>query len=764
MVCFAAMQRADSAFFVAMNLVCILLYILSVSGGSSDEKKILLEFKKSVSDPHGIFSSWNAGSSDYCSWFGVSCNSNLRVSWLKIEGNFSVSHQCSMNSVLALHGFEIRRNCTEMNGKIVGKLPPIIGKLKELKVLSLPFNELRGEIPVQIWSLKNLEVLDLEGNLIVGNFSDYEFTGLRNLRVLNLAYNMIAGKFPPSLAICRVLRILNLAGNEINGVIPRFIGGFRKLRVLNLSFNQLVGHVPDNLGCDCGNLEHLDLSVNFLKGEIPRALGNCSHLRTLLVSSNALSGFIPMELGELRNLEVLDVSRNRLSGPLPEKLGNCINLSVLVLSSQINVLPSKRNPGRAVSPRLADVALEDYNCFDGFIPIEITTLPKLQIVFASGANFEGPTNWGRCARQKHAPSESRSHPKSGKNRVDVIFEVCVISVAVVIAVVLVFVFCYAKRKISDSKGQNTMSPQRRETNFFEDIGVPLTYDGLIQATGNFNISNCIGNGGFGATYRAEVSPGMTVAVKRLITERCQGIPQFCAEVRTLRRIKHPNLITLIGYGASQAEMFLIYNYLPGGNLEEFIRERARRAFDWRIVHKIALDVASALTYLHDQCNPSILHRDIKPSNILLDNDCNAYLSDFGLSKSLSATQTHATTRVAGTYGYIAPEYALTGRVSNKADVYSYGVMLLELLSDKKALDPSFYSYEDGFSIVSWACLLLKQGQAEDFFFSSLWDSGPQDDLVKMLHVAVLCTLESYSARPTMKQVVQRLKHFQPPSG
>ncbi|GFQ05283.1 probable LRR receptor-like serine/threonine-protein kinase rpk1 [Phtheirospermum japonicum] len=297
---------------------------------------------------------------------------------------------------------------------------------------------------------------------------------------------------------------------------------------------------------------------------------------------------------------------------------------------------------------------------------------------------------------------------------------------------------------------------------FKNIGVDLTHEKIVRATENFSRRHCIGNGGFGSAYRAEVGPGNVVAVKRLTAERQQGAPQFDAEVSILGRVKHPNLITLIGYYASQTEMFLIYNYLPGGNLDRFIRNRARRTFDWGVLHKIATHVASAIYYLHHQCNPRVLHRDIKPSNILLDGDDNAYLSDFGLSKILAVSETHATTRVAGTYGYIAPEYALTGRVSNKADVYSYGIVLLELMSDKRALDPSFYLHEDGFNVVSYARMLMNQGRAEDLFTACLWDMGPRDRLIKLLHLAVLCTVESVSVRPTMRQVLQRLKQIQSP--
>ncbi|KAL2499867.1 LRR receptor-like serine/threonine-protein kinase RPK2 [Abeliophyllum distichum] len=360
-----------------------------------------------------------------------------------------------------------------------------------------------------------------------------------------------------------------------------------------------------------------------------------------------------------------------------------------------------------------------------------------------------------------APSRKPSHENrnSGFNSIQI---ASITSAAAIVSVLLalIILFFYTRKRKPRSRVSGTA---RKEVIVFTDIGVPLTFENVVRATGSFNASNCIGNGGFGATYKAEVAPGVLVAIKRLALGRFQGVQQFDAEIKTLGRLHHPNLVTLIGYHASETEMFLIYNYLPGGNLERFIQERSTRAVDWRILHKIALDIARALAYLHDQCVPRVLHRDVKPSNILLDEDYNAYLSDFGLARLLGTSETHATTGVAGTFGYVAPEYAMTCRVSDKADVYSYGVVLLELMSDKKALDPSFSSYGNGFNIVTWACMLLRQGRAKEFFTAGLWDGGPHDDLVEVLHLAVVCTVDTLSTRPTMKQVVRRLKQLHPPS-
>ncbi|TYJ05596.1 hypothetical protein E1A91_A12G174100v1 [Gossypium mustelinum] len=1106
------------------------------SGNLASDKRILLEFKSSVFDPSGVLSSWNSSNNpNHCSWFGVSCNSRSQVISITIpggcrevsEGNFAQPCSCSSKlSKFPFYGFGLRRSACS-KGKLVGNLSPLVGKLTELRVLSLAFNDIGGEIPLELWGLQNLEELDLEGNSLTGKLPN-EFVGLRNLRVLNLGFNELEGEIPGSFSRFVDLEVLNLAGNKLKGSMPSYVGSFHKLKGLYLSNNQLNGPILENFGSNCRYLEYLDLSWNFLVGSIPSSLGNCPRLQTLLLFSNMLDGVIPNELGQLHKLEILDVSRNNLSGLIPMELGNCAQLSVLVLSNLFDPVLSEQSSSEELSFRLPLATTDEYNHFRGSIPMRITTLAKLKLLWVPRANLEGKLarSWSGCEnlemvnlaqnrfsgeifglfngckklqhldlssnrltgelddklpipcmtlfdisgnlmsgsipkfnqsvcpgfsslsygllqtrdpvfvylsffayKTRHAmvfpfsgskavlihnfggnsfsgslpglpvvptrlekqidyaflaggnkltgsfpgslfgncnklhgliadvsknklsghipfgisaicrslryldvsenqitgliprcfgylkslvfldlsrnkfrgpvpeglhqlkylkhlslasnnltgsiPSSfaqlrslevldlssnslsgeipqglldlrnltslqlnnnkfsgeipsgfsnlkslsmlevssndlSGSLPLNGNavnhtgvhekpllrshhlfslsvrsaettftgssqigaaspssNKIDdqsldsiEIASIASASAIVSVLLVLVILFFYTRKWVPMSRVQVS---ETREITAFVDIGVPLTYEAIVQATGNFSAGKCIGNGGFGATYKAEIAPGTLVAVKRLAIGRFQGVQQFHAEVKTLETMRHPNLVTLIGYHASETEMFLIYNYLSGGNLENFIKERSTRAVDWKIVHKIASDVAHALAYLHDQCNPKVLHRDVKPSNILLDDDCNAYLSDFGLSRLLGTSETHATTGVAGTFGYVAPEYAMTCRVSEKADVYSYGVVLLELISDKKALDPSFSSHANGFNIVSWACMMLRQGQAKDVFTARLWDSGPHDHLVELLHLAITCTVDSLSARPTMRQVVRRLKRIQPSS-
>ncbi|XP_073065195.1 LRR receptor-like serine/threonine-protein kinase RPK2 [Primulina eburnea] len=629
---------------------------------------------------------------------------------------------------------------------------------------SLPFFEDAGTFPV------------------IHNFGSNNFTGLvqsmpiaserlgkQTVYAFLAGGNKLTGSFPGSFfEKCDQVRgmIVNVSENWLSGQIPIDIGTMCKsLLLLDASANQLVGGLPSGIS-DLVSLDVLNLSSNRLQGLIPINLGQIKDLRCLSLAGNYLNGSIPASVARLHSLEVLDLSSNSLSGEIPTDLENLRNLRVLLLS---NNKFSGQIPARVANITTLLTFNVSFNNFSGPLPLNNNSIkcnsflgnPFLQpcpSFLLASPPADQHRNWQNDATSpSSSPNGTSEH--GGFNSIEI---ASITSAAAIVSVLLALIvlFVYTRKWKPRSRVSGTA---RKEVITFTDIGVPLTFDIVVRAAANFNASNCIGSGGFGATYKAEVAPGVLVAVKRLSLGRFQGVQQFDAEIKTLGRLRHRNLVTLIGYHASETEMFLIYNYLPGGNLEKFIQERSTRAVDWRILHKIALDIARALAYLHDQCVPRVLHRDVKPSNILLDEEHNAYLSDFGLARLLGTSETHATTGVAGTFGYVAPEYAMTCRVSDKADVYSYGVVLLELISDKKALDPSFSSYGNGFNIVTWACMLLQQGHAKEFFTAGLWDPSPHDDLVEVLHLAVVCTVDSLSSRPTMKQVVRRLKQLQPPS-
>ncbi|KAF2541357.1 hypothetical protein F2Q68_00033311 [Brassica cretica] len=659
-----------------------------------------------------------------------------------------------------------------------GGIPEEITRLPKLKILWVPRATLEGRFPGDWGSCQSLEMVNLGQNFFKGEIP-VGLSKCNNLRLLDLSSNVLTGELLKEMSV-PCMSVFDVGGNSLSGLIPEFLSntttscppvvyfdGF-SIESYNtdpssvyLSFfteKAQVGASLTAVGGDGGPAvfhnfadnnftgtlksvplaqERLGKSISYifsgggnqLYGQFPGNLfDSCDKLKAvyvnnltvLLLNNNNLSGQIPTGFS---TFAVFNVSSNNMSGPVPPTNGltKCSSVVGNMYLQPCRVF-SLTTPSSDPRGPMADSSTQDY----ASSPVE------------------------------NAPSQNSG--RDGFNSLE-IASIASASAIVSVLIALVILFFYTRKWHPKSK---VMATTKREVTMFMDMGVAITFDNVVRATGNFNANNLIGNGGFGATYRAVISQEVIVAIKRLSIGRFQGVQQFHAEIKTLGRLRHPNLVTLIGYHASETEMFLVYNYLPGGNLEKFIQERSTRAVDWRNLHKIALDIARALAYLHDQCVPRVLHRDVKPSNILLDNDHNAYLSDFGLARLLGTSETHATTGVAGTFGYVAPEYAMTCRVSDKADVYSYGVVLLELLSDKKALDPSFVSYGNGFNIVQWGCMLLKQGRAKEFFTAGLWDAGPHDDLVEVLHLAVICTVDSLSTRPTMKQVVRRLKQLQPP--
>ncbi|KAH0944041.1 hypothetical protein HID58_003678 [Brassica napus] len=400
-------RKMPPIIFFSFWLLCITTCLPGrITVLADSDKSVLLRFKETVSDPGSILASWVNESEDYCSWFGVSCDSTSRVMALNISGSGSDKGSSKLVETVSLvlilasflcMGLVFGGFAPESLGTLVGNLPSVIVGLTELRVLSLPFNSFSGEIPVGIWEMEKLEVLDLEGNLMSGSLP-VQFTGLRSLRVMNLGFNRFSGEIPSSLQNLSKLEILNLGGNKLNGTVPGFVGRFR---VVHLLLNWLEGSLPKDIGDNCGKLEHLDLSGNFLSGRIPESLGSCRGLKSLLLYMNTLEETIPSEFGNLGKLEVLDVSKNTLSGPLPAELGNCSSLSVLVLSNLYNVyedISSVR--GESDQPPGADLTsmTEDFNFYQGGIPEEITRLPKLKILWVPRATLEGrfPRDWGSC--------------------------------------------------------------------------------------------------------------------------------------------------------------------------------------------------------------------------------------------------------------------------------------------------------------------------------------------------------------------------------
>ncbi|XP_062214546.1 LRR receptor-like serine/threonine-protein kinase RPK2 [Phragmites australis] len=605
---------------------------------------------------------------------------------------------------------------------------------------------------------------NLEGHLTSLPFSADRF-GNKTLYAFVVDHNKFSGSLDAILLEqCSNLKglIVSFRDNKISGGLTAEVSTkCRAIRTLDLAGNQISGAMPANVGL-LGALVKMDISRNLLEGQIPVSFKDFKSLKFLSLAGNNLSGRIPFCLGQLRSLEVLDLSSNSLTGKIPSNLVTLRDLTVLLLNNnRLSGIIPDLTPLSSLS-----IFNVSFNNLSGPLPLKIYSLtcdsingnPSLQPCGLS--TLSNPLMNVRTLTESYGTTPANTSPDGGGfSKIEI---ASITSASAIVAVLLALIILYIYTRKCASRPSRP-SLRRRVVTVFVDIGAPLTYETVLHASGSFNASNCIGSGGFGATYKAEVAPGILVAIKRLAIGRFQGIQQFQAEIKTLGRCRHPNLVTLIGFHLGDSEMFLIYNFLPGGNLERFIQERTKRPIDWRMLHKIALDVARALAYLHDNCVPRILHRDVKPSNILLDNDYNAYLSDFGLARLLGNSETHATTGVAGTFGYVAPEYAMTCRVSDKADVYSYGVVLLELISDKKALDPSFSPYGNGFNIVAWACMLLHKGRAREFFIEGLWDVAPHDDLVEILHLGIKCTVDSLSFRPTMKQVVRRLKELRPPS-
>ncbi|XP_073139397.1 probable serine/threonine-protein kinase PBL7 isoform X2 [Henckelia pumila] len=284
----------------------------------------------------------------------------------------------------------------------------------------------------------------------------------------------------------------------------------------------------------------------------------------------------------------------------------------------------------------------------------------------------------------------------------------------------------------------------------------FAYVDLVVATQDFKEEFFLGEGGFGRVYKGVLQDtGETVAIKQLDHNGCQGTREFLVEVMTLGQTDHPNLVRLIGYCAEGDQKLLVYEYMPLGSLEEHLQDLGR-PLDWNTRMKIAAGAAKGLEYLHDKMNPPIIYRDLKSSNILLGNGYHPKLSDFGLAKvGPSGDQTHVSTRVMGTYGYCAPEYAMTGQLTFRSDIYSFGVVLLEIISGRRAIDNRRNGVEQ--NLVSWAKPLFKDRRKFSLIVDpALEGQYPVRGLYQAIAITAMCVQEQPSIRPLVTDIVTAL--------
>ncbi|KAF3584446.1 hypothetical protein F2Q69_00031741 [Brassica cretica] len=505
------------------------------------------------------------------------------------------------------------------------------------------------------------------------------------------------------------------------------MGKLEKLAILQLGGNSLTGNVPSELG-NCKSLIWLDLNSNNLTGSIPVSYGNMVYLQVLNLGHNLLSGAIPDSFGGLKAIGVLDLSHNNLQGFLPGSLGGLSFLSDLDVSN---------------------------NNLTGPIPFggQLTTFPLKR--YANNSGLCGLPLPPCSSGSRHRPTSSIAHHKKQSITTGMI-------TGLVFSFMCMLMLTIALYRVSSWKLSSVHEPLSINVATFEKPLRKLTFAHLLEATNGFSADSMIGSGGFGDVYKAKLGDGAVVAIKKLIQVTGQGDREFMAEMETIGKIKHRNLVPLLGYCKIGEERLLVYEYMKHGSLETVLHEKTKRGgvfLDWTARKKIATGAARGLAFLHHSCIPHIIHRDMKSSNVLLDQDFTARVSDFGMARLVSALDTHlSVSTLAGTPGYVPPEYYQSFRCTTKGDVYSYGVILLELLSGKKPIDPEEFGEDN--NLVGWAKQLYKESRGAEILDPDLITEKSGDvELFHYLKIASQCLDDRPFKRPTMIQVMAMFKEF-----
>ncbi|KAM7515162.1 hypothetical protein LguiA_004745 [Lonicera macranthoides] len=600
------------------------------------------------------------------------------------------------------------RRFEAFGSKIKGKIPMELGNLSGLSALLLDSNELTGFIPLTLGRLKNLEQLYLEHNDLKGSIPN-DLCQLERLGDLYLSHNKLEGPIPSCLGELSSMTRLFLDSNNLTSTIPSTLWSLEDLLYLNFSTNSLTGSLP----LDIGNLKmitQMDLSWNQFSGHIPSTIGSGQMLTFLSFAHNELQGSIPQSFGNLISLELLDLSNNNLSGAIPK------SLEALRYLRYFNVSSNRLEGEIPTGGLFANFTAQSFMQNDGLCGV-----PRLQV--------------HRCKRLK---SRNLSPLKYILPPI----------VSTILLVVLIIVLIRGQKRGVELQTQLSSLPRdwRR-----------ISYIELLQATDGFSESNLLGAGGVGLVYKGTLSDEVNVAVKVFNLQLEEAFKSFDVECEVLRNIRHRNLTKIVSSCSNPNFLALVLEYMPNGSLEKWLYSHN---YCLTILDRlnIMIDVAFALEYLHHGQTMPILHCDLKPSNILLDKDMIAHVCDFGIAKLLGENEFMAQTKTLATIGYMAPEYIREGIVSTKADVYSYGILLMETLTRKKPTDEMFsenltmrnWVYEASLdSIVQVVDTNLIGKEDEDFL-------AKKECASSILHLALDCSENIPTHRMIMEDVVVRL--------
>ncbi|KAG6741290.1 hypothetical protein POTOM_054523 [Populus tomentosa] len=641
--------------------------------------------------------------------------------------------------------------------RLVGTLPESIANSPNLYELKLFNNELTGELPSKLGLNSPLKSLDVSYNKFSGNIPG-NLCAKGELEDLILIYNSFSGKIPESLGKCDSLGRVRLRNNGFTGAVPEGFWGLPQvylfeleensfsgkvsnriasaynLSVLKISKNKFSGNLPMEIGF-LGKLIEFSASDNMFTGPIPGSMVNLSTLSMLVLGDNELSGGFPGGIQGWKSLNELNLANNKLSGPIPDEIGSLQVLNYLDLSG--NYFSGK------IPMQLEDLNLNLLNLSNNMLS---GALPPLYAKEMYRSSFVG--NPGLCGDLKDLCLQEGDSKK--QSYLWILRSTFILAVVVFVVGVVWFYFKYQDFKKEEEVV--TISKWRS----FHKIGFSE-----FEILDFLREDNVIGSGASGKVYKAVLSNGETVAVKKLggeskkdNTDGSSEKDEFEAEVETLGRIRHKNIVRLWCCCNTGDCKLLVYEYMPNGSLGDLLHGSKGGSLDWPTRYRIALDAAEGLSYLHHDCVPPIVHRDVKSNNILLDAEFGARVADFGVAKVVQGVNkgTESMSVIAGSCGYIAPEYAYTLRVNEKSDIYSFGVVILELVTGRLPVDPEFGEKD----LVKWVCTTLDQNGMDHVIDPKL-DSRYRDEISMVLDIGLRCTSSFPIGRPSMRRVVKMLQ-------